>query len=870
MKKKNLLFMSFMLACIGFGFAEDVIVETISTPGSSSWVCPPGVTEITVECWGGGGAGGAVGASQGTLPSRRRAGGGSGAGYATKKITVVPGISYNYTIGAGGIAQLANEVTQDTRIDGNPTFFIDEQTVYAVKGVGGQSKGSGSDIDLGLGGTALKSGGVGDVVYYGGNGSDGVQNDGGGGGGGSAGNSSDGNDANGINGGIAVAGGGEGALGRTNNFGLPGGIPGAGGSGAGNGKDSDIPRSGGNGGNGMIKISYVGTAIEYTWSGGSSASWTDGENWIPERETPAVTDVLKIEDEGAVLITDLPATETLGKLLISEGTLLTLEATTNNSVLTIHGENGLMVPENASLDLKGSTKSIKINLGVDATGIIEGEIKVYGTDNDTGVNHQITAAATGSVLFKSGSKFTAGTNFTGFPFGNTPNGAFVFKYGSTYIHQSGNSPFGGSLAVNVSTFEAGSVYKHISKTGNPGGEKAAIYKPILGGKTYADFVMDTPTQTFNESLGNAYSIDNIDLKGSTYTIQHNNTTADIKGNVNLRADGGVILSTDAVWSFSGTSGTQTVTTYDNGIFNQAVDEVTAKYEIKNDVVFDANVDVYGITDIQSGKTLTVAAGRTLDFKENSNCTNNGSILNKGTVVLDGSYAGSGYIQTLNSGVVKADVNGSKLFPVATSTVYAPISFVDNNVDDNIAVSVRGTFSKTLKDAQKAVQLEWSIGNDDAGENTGTMTLQWSESSENIDFNRNEDVKVIIVHEDNTSESYSVSVTGDDPYAAVMTTPSTLSYTDYVMVGNAAAFDFITSLTKTEETASILVNGNQVMIKGYEGSSISIFNLSGTTVLQRSFINNLETVDVPSRGVYLIKIERNNAVPVIVKLLVNVN
>jgi ABC-type cobalt transport system substrate-binding protein len=69
--------------------------QTFTTPGTSNWVAPPGVTSVSVVCVGGGGASG---------KGRNVFGaGGAGGGLAYKNnITVVPGTSYPVTVGAGG------------------------------------------------------------------------------------------------------------------------------------------------------------------------------------------------------------------------------------------------------------------------------------------------------------------------------------------------------------------------------------------------------------------------------------------------------------------------------------------------------------------------------------------------------------------------------------------------------------------------------------------------------------------------------------------------------------------------------------------------------------------------------------------------
>ena len=76
------------------GFA--VTVLPFEKPGNYFWECPPGVSFISVECYGGGG--GAGGAGDGKCSS----GGGSGGAYASNTVSVIPGKKYFLTVGAGG------------------------------------------------------------------------------------------------------------------------------------------------------------------------------------------------------------------------------------------------------------------------------------------------------------------------------------------------------------------------------------------------------------------------------------------------------------------------------------------------------------------------------------------------------------------------------------------------------------------------------------------------------------------------------------------------------------------------------------------------------------------------------------------------
>jgi len=94
------LFQPFYVAA---AVTPDVIttIETISTPGSSNWVVPTGVTEIRVKVWGSGGSAGNGSTVSGhTLGG----GGGGGGGYAEKDIAVTPGESFTAIVARGGLS----------------------------------------------------------------------------------------------------------------------------------------------------------------------------------------------------------------------------------------------------------------------------------------------------------------------------------------------------------------------------------------------------------------------------------------------------------------------------------------------------------------------------------------------------------------------------------------------------------------------------------------------------------------------------------------------------------------------------------------------------------------------------------------------
>lgn len=199
------------------------IQQTFSTPGSYSWTCPVNVSEITVQCWGGGG--------NGTNAYNWGGGiGGGGGAYASKKVYVTPGTVYFIQVGGNGQSSWFNSINSE------PTS---NNMIYADFGKSGFSLNSGK--------ASLS---FGDIKYSGGNGVNTGNGNYPGGGGSSASYSGDGVSGNFTSGGIAGPGGGNGGNGNSFTYqsGYPGQFPGGGGGGG--------VQSGGVGANGLVKIIY--------------------------------------------------------------------------------------------------------------------------------------------------------------------------------------------------------------------------------------------------------------------------------------------------------------------------------------------------------------------------------------------------------------------------------------------------------------------------------------------------------------------------------------------------------------------------------------------------------------------------------------
>lgn len=206
-------------------------------PGNFTYKIPDNcVTSITVQVWGGSGAGKGVasGATNG-------GGGGGGGAFSSATLTVTPGAIMNLTVGGNGIGGAGNGG------DGADSWFGSTSTVMAKGGKGstGTAGGAGGTAAASVGSTKFSGGAGGN---YGGNG----------GGGGGASGSLTANGAAGSNG--SGSNGGAGGVGTI-------GSGGAGGSNNGIGQDNSqcagcgggggVGTNGGNGGHGsggLIKV----------------------------------------------------------------------------------------------------------------------------------------------------------------------------------------------------------------------------------------------------------------------------------------------------------------------------------------------------------------------------------------------------------------------------------------------------------------------------------------------------------------------------------------------------------------------------------------------------------------------------------------
>jgi hypothetical protein len=226
----------------------------------------------------------------------------------------------------------------------------------------------------------------------------------------------------------------------------------------------------------FIATPFVSTAQQtYTWNI-ASGSWATASNWSPQRTAPATDDILTFN--APATITDLPASETVGRIYIYNNAAVSFSAVAGSNISI--GNIAIAAPHFAiasgsSLVITGSN-SITLNIVPGCSAQIDGSLSFAGSA------HRLSAAAASAITFSSGAVFTAGAGFSGNAFGNAAanKNSVIFQNGATYILKAGGNPFGLAAPDAVTIFSSGSIYRHqVNGVG-----------PSIGGRTYGNVYIE--------------------------------------------------------------------------------------------------------------------------------------------------------------------------------------------------------------------------------------------------------------------------------------------------------------------------------------------------------------------------------------------
>ncbi len=324
------------------GSVVQALTVTNTYEASGTFIVPSGVTNLTVEAWGGGG-----GARN---DSTSRYGGGGGGAYARSMLDVAPGATYAVTVGQGGAPASTLGGAGGDSWFGNVTQLL-------AKG------GSGSSTNGGAGGTAAAS--IGTVRYSGGTGGGRGTSSGGGGGGSAYANANGGNGAagSGSTGGAGGTGAGDG--GKGGNSGQPGQNGTApGGGGGGRGTDGGTS---GSGANGRVQVAYAlqggspgQLAIlglpEWTYKDANVAVTVELQDTNGLATVAAITTTVQLATSQSGVFRNLEDTQTITFVTIAPGQcaagFLYRPTRSGAHTLVIEDEAGVLAPDSGTLQVR--------------------------------------------------------------------------------------------------------------------------------------------------------------------------------------------------------------------------------------------------------------------------------------------------------------------------------------------------------------------------------------------------------------------------------------------------------------------------------------------------------------------------------------
>src|SRR3989338_3432868 len=141
---RKLFFALTLVSVLGFSAASCRADETkVTFDSSGSWTAPPGISTVTAEVWGAGGAGGWSDGNSVTH-ALGGGGGGGGGGYGKGTFSVTPGNVYTVKVGSGGSAFGGNSVLLSGGDGGTSSFA---SFVSATGGRGGCGGGPPAGVE---------------------------------------------------------------------------------------------------------------------------------------------------------------------------------------------------------------------------------------------------------------------------------------------------------------------------------------------------------------------------------------------------------------------------------------------------------------------------------------------------------------------------------------------------------------------------------------------------------------------------------------------------------------------------------------------------------------------------------------------------
>ncbi|WP_176956135.1 T9SS type A sorting domain-containing protein [Catalinimonas alkaloidigena] len=469
--------------------------------------------------------------------------------------------------------------------------------------------------------------------------------------------------------------------------------------------------------------SHAANAAGFRWTGSANDNyWGSYLNWEPNG-VPGASDTA-IFDNGATQLVYLAANDTIGGLALRYGTRLNLTrrngAVSDPIMLVIQGFPGataLTVDATSILDIRSETgtpsKAMYLKLDNGATGLINGRV-VAGGVNGSGLGLvKLLVTNRQALVFADGAVFQT-RNLEGSPFNTVGEiNTVLFRNGSTYIQQSGETPFGFSDRTKSKVvFEAEALYRY----------RMAGAAPDLAGRKYPNLIFDGGVSvSISNGVSGFPSVTMTDL------IVQGNATLNVSfttSKTNFIVNGDLIVRAGSSLTFG------------------AVTPSLAPY-IRMQALSPKSILAIGTLFIAPSAELQLANGNvTLDrdlsiagkFNLSSNLYLNGYSLTLNQEVVR-SLTSNKYIITNNGGkVIQTLANATQpvAVPIGTENAYMPVNLECTNCISNsqFAFSVNDGLTKSPNGSgapvtTSAVLGTWTIDPpNDPGVQTADITFFW--------------------------------------------------------------------------------------------------------------------------------------------------
>lgn len=333
----------------------------------------------------------------------------------------------------------------------------------------------------------------------------------------------------------------------------------------------------------LLAMYYMAAAqTTYTFNA-PSGSWSTATNWLPQRNSPAANDILVFNSN--VTITDLPASEAIGKLSITNNATINISSSIAGIIQVGHADvtaPHFLIGSGCSLNITGSN-AVQIDIGVGYTGEVNGNISVAGGE------HLLTSVSANSLYFKNGSFFTADAGFSGYPFGAANENSVIFETGATFISRDGSNPFAMAAPASVVIFQSGSLYDHQKVTAMS-----------ISGRTFGHLSFNVgANHTYSVTLGNDWIIqNNLIINNHNYTFNPASGSGSLKiyGDIVINGAGNLVLGSTA------SNSTQMVGSSQSIGSGAGSGTISIKNLINNNVSTTLHrlLTVTGILDLQNG------------------------------------------------------------------------------------------------------------------------------------------------------------------------------------------------------------------------------------------------------------------------------